>query len=569
MKRQLFPGGFPLFFVLLFVFILPLQAVAGGIVKPPSLSGAATPSALDTLEGLLVSLENVEKRIRVKEEEYNKAIIAEYKEAIHAELRILLDLQKTYRQEFESIATGMDPQETTKEALKPFRLDEELLEIVRPLIEGLKQMTSRPRELETLRKDIAFYEGKITELHTGLEKAYAFYTEAKDPTLREYLGAMCMSLQEREKDARRQLQRAQFQLSQKITPKEPVLVSAQRSFVNFIKTRGRNLFLAILVFSGSFLFLRFLYWKWNERQKKGVRPPLYHRLLQLAFHSTTALISISLALFLLYIFGDWMLLSIAFLMILGLAWSARNGLAQFWEQGKLILNVGSLREGERVIFMGVPWRVEKIGLQGNFSNPLFEGSNLMVPLKKLVGMQSRPFSEEEPWFPSVKGDILLLEDGWTAEVITQTPEQVVGLLEGGVRKTWRTEEFLKMGVLNLSRGNFAIRFDFALDYSHKNEITEKIPRVLEAHIKKRIAETPSAGDLDSLVVEYRGIVDSALEILVLASFKSGAAKNYLSLERLINRSCMEMAELSGWQLPYTKLSVQKEAMQDDCLQNKS
>lgn len=558
MQGRPFQKRLSFFFIFFLFFLSPFPIVANEAFGPPSPWGSEPPSALETLEGLLVSLDNVEKRIQIKEQEYNKAIIEEYREAIHAELRILLEMQKTYRQEFESIATGMDPEETTKEALKPFRVDEELLEIIRPLIEGLKQMTSRPRELETLRKDIAFYEGKIEELQAGLEKAYAFYMEAKDPLLQEYLRGLYLSIQEREKDAQRQLQRSRFQLSQKITPKEPVLVSAQKGFVNFIKTRGRNLFLAILVFTGSFLFLRFLYWKWNERQKKGVRPPLYHRLLQLAFHSTTALISVTLALFLLYIFGDWMLLSIAFLMILGLAWSARNGLSQFWEQGKLLLNIGTLREGERVIFMDVPWRVEKIGLQGSFNNPQLEGGTLMIPLKNIVGMQSRPFSEDEPWFPSEKGDILLLEDGWTAEVLIQTPEQVVGLLEGGVRKTWSTAEFLKMGVLNLSRGNFAIRFDFALDYAHKDEIAEKIPEILKEHIQKRIDETPSAKDLTSLVVEFKGLKDSALHILVMAGFRSEAAKNYLSLERLINRACMEMAEHSGWSLPYTRLAMRKE-----------
>lgn len=558
MKNPFSPGWFLFVCILGFCFLQPPCLSAEDFFGPPSPGEKTPPSALETMEGLLASLENIEKKIFLKEEEYNKALIEEYRESIHAELRVLLEMRKAYRQEFESIATGMDPEETTTEALKPFRLDEELLEIIRPILEGIKQMTSRPRELEMLRKDILFYEEKIRELQEGLEKTYTFYTETGDPKLQESLLALFHGLQEREKDAHRRLQRAQFQLSQKTTPKEPVLVSAQKGFVNFIKTRGRNLFLAILVFTGSFLFLRFLYWKWSERQKKGIRPPLYHRILQLAFHSTTALISISLALFLLYVFGDWMLLSIAFLMLLGLAWSARNGLAQFWEQAKLILNVGTLREGERVVFLGVPWKVEKIGLQGIFSNPLLEGGNLVIPLKNIVGMQSRPFNGEEPWFPSAKGDILLLEDGWTAEVVLQTPEQVVAVLEGGTRKTWSTGEFLKMGVLNLSRGDFSIHFDFLLDYAHKNEITEKIPRILEGHIRKRMDENPFGKDLASLVVEFKGIADSALEVFVLARFKSATAGNYLALQRLINRACMEAAAFSGWSLPHGRLAVRKE-----------
>ncbi len=61
-----------------------------------------------------------------------------------------------------------------------------------------------------------------------------------------------------------------------------------------------------------------------------------------------------------YLFEDWVLLSLAIVFLMGLAWAVKNTLPRFMHQSRLILNIGAVREGERLVYQGVPWLVKKI-----------------------------------------------------------------------------------------------------------------------------------------------------------------------------------------------------------------
>lgn len=518
---------------------------------PPS---SHPPSALETLKDLQHSIQALENSILEMETAYVKTPIEERRQAIRAELRRQLSLRDAYQREFESIATGMEIEGTDGGPIRAFRLEEEIMEVLRPLIEGLKQMTSRPRELERLRKDLAFYENTLPGIRQAIARVSAFKEAAKDPLLKQHLSETLLSWHEKEKETLRQIRRLSFQLDQKTDPKEPMLTSLQKGFMTFIKTRGRNLFLAFSAFVGTFLCLRLLYWRWTQNQKKSP-PPLHHRLLQLVFHSTTALASISAALLLLYAFGDWMLLSIALLLLIALVWSARNGMSQFWEQGKLILNMGTLREGERVIYQGLPWKVERLALYGVLVNPELEGGILRMPLKHLIGMQSRPFMPEEPWFPSRKHDILLLEGDQIARVILQTPEQVVAELEGGAQQTWPAGVFLGLSLCNLSRTGFGIRIVLHLHRRLQQDITKNIPRTLKAFMEKKLASHTAGKTLLDLEVSFMETAPSSLDLRIFAAFPPDAAAQYLWLQRHLRKVALEACTHLGWEIPLPQLTL--------------
>lgn len=541
------------FFIFFTLFFTP--PAASVLASTPAATGLP-PSALETLKDLLLSMETLEVQILEKEKDYEKALIEERKQTIRSDLRHLLSLRDAYQREFESIATGVEKETGSHAPLKAFRLEEELMEVLRPLIESLKQMTSRPRELERLRRDIAFYQEALPEIRHALTRIQGFREKTQDPLLERHLTDLLRSWQEREKESQRQIRRLRFQLEQKTDPKEPMLVSMQRGLITFVKTRGRNLFLAFAAFVGTFLFLRFLYWKWSSSQKQSP-PPLHHRLLQVLFHSTTAFASISMALLLLYAFGDWMLLSIALLLLIALAWSARNGMAQFWEQGKLILNMGTLREGERVIHMGIPWKVERLALHGILINPALEGGMLRIPLKNLVGMQSRPFAPEEPWFPSSTNDMLLLDEDHPARIVQQTPEQVIAELEGGGLRTWPAVTFMEQALPNLSRKGFGIQCVLRLDYAHHGESTAILPEKLKTFMEAVLAADPAGKHLKTLETAFMKATDSSLNIRVFAVFFPEAAREYLHLKRLLEKGCVDACSRFGWHIPFPQLTVHR------------
>jgi hypothetical protein len=59
------------------------------------------------------------------------------------------------------------------------------------------------------------------------------------------------------------------------------------------------------------------------------------------------------------------------------------------------LDLGSVRQGERLIHGGIPWRVDALNMYCDFSNPDLTGGTMRLPVKELFGLHSRPADSKE------------------------------------------------------------------------------------------------------------------------------------------------------------------------------
>ena len=168
-----------------------------------------------------------------------------------------------------------------------------------------------------------------------------------------------------------------------------------------------------------------------------------------------------------------------------MVWTSRQWIPKFLQEIKLIVDLGTVREGERMIWQGVPWLVEEIRLQAILVNERLEGGVLRLPLHDLVGEHSRPVVENEPWFPTQTMDWVLLSDNSYGRVENQTMEQVVLKLKGGALKYYATADFLTQNPINISNG-FRYCIQFGLDYAVQSRICDDIPRLFEEGIKKHL-----------------------------------------------------------------------------------
>jgi hypothetical protein len=103
---------------------------------------------------------------------------------------------------------------------------------------------------------------------------------------------------------------------------------------------------------------------------------------------------------------------------------SRTYLPRFMTEARMLLDMGPVREGERVLFNGISWQVKALNMYSILVNPELQGGLLRLPLSELSGMISRPDDPEEPWFPTRKGDFVMLNDGTFGQVLLQTPEVV-------------------------------------------------------------------------------------------------------------------------------------------------
>lgn len=250
-----------------------------------------------------------------------------------------------------------------------------------------------------------------------------------------------------------------------------------------------------------------------------------------------------------------MLLSLSIIFFIGVAWTARNGIAIFWEQAKFMLNIGTVRDGERLVYDGVPWQVTSLNLLTTLENSELQGGLRRLPLNALTGLQSRPFTEDELWFPTRKGDFVVLADNSFGKVVTQTPEMVTLEVLGGCRKTYPCSSFLSQNPINLSINNFGVSITFGMDYDHQSVITKKIPETLYQILEKELVKEEFGPHLVEFIVQFKEAAASSLDLIIWAKFSGQAAEYYYAIGRALQRITVEACNQHGWGIPFTQITV--------------
>jgi len=277
------------------------------------------------------------------------------------------------------------------------------------------------------------------------------------------------------------------------------------------------------------------------------------RLVELVHRLFTVIMVIFGPMIVFYLVEDWVLFSLGILLLLGIALTLRHTLLLYWHQVQLFLNVGSVREGERVMMEGLPWLVERINIYCTFSNPVADISQ-RLPIADLVDLKSRPAKPDEPWFPCKKGDWVILSDGVRGRV-TGISHELVQLVErGGAQLTYQTGDFLAKSPRNLAT-NFRIKESLGISYALQKESTTSIPETLHHYIQQRAEQEGYGEQLLNLRVEFAQAGNSSLDLAVIADFKGELGDLYNRLRRAIQRWCVDACTEYGWEIPFQQMTL--------------
>ncbi len=223
-----------------------------------------------------------------------------------------------------------------------------------------------------------------------------------------------------------------------------------------------------------------------------------------------------------------------------------------WQQSRLMLNISSVREGERLTIGGVPWKVEHIHIFCKLYNPALD-IRLRVPLDKLIDKVSWRCKPEDPWFPCKKGDWMVVGDQPRGKVVSLSHETVELVERGGKRTLYLTPDFISAAPVNLSR-NFRLRVPFGISYDLQKIATAEIPDFFLANLKEKFAEKGYDKSCLNLSVEFMQAGSSSLDMLVLADFDGEVADIYARLKRFIQRCCVEACTNNNWEIPFPQLT---------------
>ena len=473
------------------------------------------------------------------------------KVALEGQISESEQILKNAQTAFESIVTGgLDLENFQEMPDQSFDWQSDLIEIIQPIFQSLKDLTEQPRAMERIRKTIEFYQQNLVEINDSIQKIQEWQSEQiVDLSARQQIKAIEESWLLRKSEAQRNLELFQLQLSNLQIRQESIWSSVWTAFGAFLTGRGLNLMLAVLatmaVWFGMRSVLRFMVPK--EGVDEFQTRSQYSRVLFYTYRILMMMASTAVFLIVLYVTGDWLLLGLALLILAGIAIGLKKYLPQFLAEAKLLLNLGAVREGEMVTYEGVPWMVKSINIYSHLVNPVLEGGELRMPLREMSQLISQPIADNEPWFPSNLHDYILLPDGSFGQVVIQTPE-FVQIKSREMIRTYLVSDYLNLAVKNLSMGSFACVGNFGLSLEHQEICLDMVPKAFEGAIKSNFERNEKQSSLEELRVEMSSIQSASIQYFLYVQMKSGAAEHYWKIQRMMQQACVAICNREGWEI---------------------
>ena len=507
------------------------------------------------LRSLAISMDKIEQEVvNLKETRKNSTSNTEQLELSEEIIEKEKSLMRL-NSEFISLATKVETASVGESEEESLTLQQEIHVLLQPVIGEMKDATLAPRRIESTNRELEELRERrntIQKIITGLEKQLA---ERSDPLITKRLQEFVAIWEPQMEDLDTEIEIKRLRLADLERSDESVIDKVSNSARNFFQTRGKHLLFALLGFVFTFFLIRYAYDLFRRlnpiHRKKG--QSLSGRVLDLIFQVGGFFLAVLVAVFVLYLANDWVLLVVVLLFIGGIAWAGKQALPQFYEQAKLMLNFGPVREGERVVYDGVSWLVGKVGVYTEFTNPALKGGLIRLPIRQLKEMHSRPH-EGELWFACEQNDWVILSDDTFGKVVEQTPEYVQIIKLGGNRKVIPTPTFLELNPENLSK-NFRIASIFGIDYRHQAVSTTEVPAIFEKALTERLAEIIPADSLRNLTVQFGSAGASSLDYEIAADFSGKLAPKYQILRRAIQRICVDVCNEHDWGIPFAQITV--------------
>lgn len=513
---------------------------------------------LETLESFIKLSDVQQEDIREQQKliESEESVIEQT--ILKRQLTRLREELRATKKNFREIAAGTDitALEATEE--QAFNLQEEVLALLKPAFEEMREMTAHVRQKTALKEKIVYYQERLPVIEKVIANISRLQASNEDKTLSVALDAGLSNWVKQQAFMQSELQAAEVQLNKLIAAESSLAEASQNYLKSFFKKRGLYLLEALLVVLLILLLSRYSY-KVMKKVLPGFRAKrrsFQYRLLELTHRFATLFFILLGPMLVFYLVEDWVFFSLGILLLFGFLWTLLKALPLMWRQIHLFLNIGSVREGERIDFEGLPWLVERINLYCDLTNPVANMS-LRVPINEMIDLRSRPFDPGEPWFPCIKGDWVILSDGLRAKVTGISPEMVQLVERGGTRVTYPMLAFLAQTPHNLAT-NFRIKETLGISYALQKYSTTSIPQTLHAYISQRVDEEGYGDQLLNLRVEFSRANNSSLDIVIIADFKGHLGDLYNRLRRAIQRWCVDACTENGWEIPFPQMTLHGE-----------
>lgn len=517
-------------------------------------SAAQSEQTIRRLQTIKSVLEDRREQVRALLEqladadELSKAKIREQVTELQQRIRELTD-------SFERTASnGVNLRNLDETEDKIFDWHQELALIARPVIDGLKSATEKPRRIAELQTSISLYQQQLEATRKALEALSQLEQQDIPSEVAGGVAEVGASWRQRNTEIEQSLIAAQEELKFLETAESRMFETVGSAVYEFILGRGLTLVLALVAGIVLWYLMRALRRLVRSRQQSvpDRQQAARIRLLAYGYHLLTIVLVAFAVLSVFYLRGDVLLLSLAIIALVMLALGVWRFLPGYVREARLLLNAGAAREGERVIYNGLPFRVASLNLYSELRNPELEGT-VRLPLATLSQLISRPAGDED-WFPCSVGDYLLLPDGSFAQVLQQSVERVQLKVVGSILQ-YSSAEFLQLNARNLTREGFGIIAKFGIDYRHQSIALDQVPERLKSGLIDAFGQADLEQDLKSLVVDFSAAATNSLDYLIYATMDGRCAASYFAIQRMIQQTCVDICNRENWTIPFAQVTI--------------
>ena len=518
------------------------------------LSAAQSEQTIRRLQTINSVLEDRREQVRdlleqlADADELSKAKIREQITELQQRIRELTD-------SFERTASnGVNLRNLGETQDEKFDWHQELAQIARPVIDGLKHATEKPRRIAELQTSISLYQQQLEATRKALE-ALSRLEQYEIPTdVADGIAEVENAWRQRNAEIEQSLVAVQDELNFLETAESRMLETVGSAVYEFILGRGLTLVLALVAGIVLWYLMRAL--RRLVRSRRQSVPDREQaariRLLAYGYHLLTIVLVAFAVLSVFYLRGDVLLLSLAIIALVMLALGVWRFLPGYVREARLLLNAGAAREGERVIYNGLPFRIASLNLYSELRNPELEGT-VRLPLATLSQLISRPPGDED-WFPCSVGDYLLLPDGSLAQVLQQSVERVQLKVVSSVVQ-YASADFLQLNARNLTREGFGIIANFGIDYQHQSIALDQVPERLKSGLIDAFRQAELEDDLKNLVVDFSTAATNSLDYLIYATMDGRCAASYFAIQRMIQQTCVDICNRENWTIPFAQVTI--------------
>lgn len=507
------------------------------------------------------NLDNVNaKRVRVLED-LDRTEDVEHKENLEVTLAQLDQQKRNFERMFEKTALGglevelYDVADNEEEEILHYDWQKELIKIVQPVFSSLQNLTESQRKRDFIRTTRAELE---QNLHS-IDEALLHLEEIDKSQLSEsslgQLNKIHNSWEIKRSYYANQLELINLQYRE-IEKEGSLSERVIQGVWSFLTNEGRILLFSLGTFFGLLYLFSWILRKIVARHEKKVqslphvkKTTLAWRVILLLYEIFSFIIAFAALLVILHSSGDMVLFGFAILIILAMIISLRNSIPAYFRRLRTFLNMGLAREGERVIYQGIPWEIEHINLYSVFLlNPLLDNGRIRLTIDCLETMVSRDVPHDEAYYPTVVGDTVLIDSTY-AKVVRQTPETVY-LDSYGTAFEYGTEEFAARKPMNLTTGYIAST-QFVIDRSHYSDDIDDMILKLKEVVEEQLAKDSDCQLLSNAVYTNFREINLYGDLVFGMSISMGANAEgyYYAIPRLLQRSGVVAAKRYNWKLP--------------------